>query len=119
MFTLSDIGLLFDIAGAIMLAQGLVVESLAALSLQKVRFWGAHDRISSTTTQQVIEARCGLAFLILGFIGQIVGAHNQVKVEAWFFWFAAALLTGCCFVVHHFAVTYVRRHIKQDSLGSS
>lgn len=118
MFTLADIGLLFDIAGAVMLAQGLVLESLGDLARNRIRFWGAHDRISSTTTQQVIEGRSGLGLLILGFIGQILGSHIQIKVDAGFFWFVAILLIGCCLAVHHFAVSYAKRHVKQDSLST-
>lgn len=119
MFTLSDIGLLFDIAGAIVLAQGLFMESLEEVTSKRVLFWGSHDRISSMTSQQIIETRGGLSLLILGFVFQLIGGHASLTIHDGLFWAIAGALVVCCVIIRRLAISYAPKDTTQDNLRKS
>lgn len=76
----SVVGLLFDIAGAIALACGLIISRSDAIELGVSRYSGSTDEENLELTQvqdrlkQSRNAKIGLVLLILGFSLQLVGS---------------------------------------------
>ncbi|MGC2825644.1 MAG: hypothetical protein WA322_15620 [Pseudolabrys sp.] len=76
---IESIGLLLNIAGAIVLAWGLMIDRKTAIGLGVDRHAGATDEENLRPTvkdrlRQSQNAEIGLALLVFGFIGQLV-AH--------------------------------------------
>jgi hypothetical protein len=121
MFGLSDIGLLLDIGGAFLLAQGLIFKPLITSLRESQSMWGANLKHLKSLREQVYDARVGLALLLSGFLGQLIGAHYQVSIDSYWFWGLAASLLVIFWLVHiganHFASADVERAKTLEGTG--
>jgi drug/metabolite transporter (DMT)-like permease len=89
---LAAVGLVFDIAGALLLAWGIVRGSTAQIRAQAGTFWGANFNLAKGLIEQQTDAFAGLPCLVFGFALQLFGGIGWPTPHSPWWWLLATAL---------------------------
>jgi uncharacterized membrane protein (DUF485 family) len=82
-FQINDIGLMFDIAGATILAFGFMSKTTDKIFDEASTKWNGNSTVVESLLAQKIEAWVGLILLAIGFILQLIGNHVKIDCVNW------------------------------------
>jgi hypothetical protein len=74
-FILSRIGLLYDAGGAIILVWGFMSQGKQAYR-EAISFYGPDE--PKTVVETKVDSIVGLSFIVVGFLGQLLGSDNDI-----------------------------------------
>lgn len=116
-FTLTDLGLLFDIAGAVVLALDILLNALPTnaprLVLASSALSDCNTHLLKSNFQQAISTLIGVVLLVAGFGLQLWGNHSG---EKWIplIWFLFAIGVGIVLVswAHHYSKRFADKKVR-------
>jgi drug/metabolite transporter (DMT)-like permease len=89
---LAAVGLVYDIAGAVLLAWAILRGSAAQIRAQAGTFWGANFNLAKGLLEQQTDAFVGLPCLVLGFVLQLLAVVGGPAPHSPWWWLLAAAL---------------------------
>lgn len=113
---MQEIGLILDIIGSFWLAFAFVIKRIDKIVEESMTYWDQNISLMRSMCYQKAEAVIGLAFLIVGFLSQIVGIkYKNLMIDlSWFYIFVIFLLL---FILSYFCfVKILRRKFFRDVL---
>jgi hypothetical protein len=86
-----DIGLVLDITGAFFLAQSFVLKKKEEIARETASYFDSNPFLLRNACYSSVEARVGVFFLVLGFVGQYVADTQAFPPGPGSYWWATML----------------------------
>lgn len=113
-FSLTDIGLVLDIAGACLLLLGSIIKASCSIFWESTALSDWNPYLLKTNFQQSFQVRVGAILLSLGFLAQITGNHcKDFIVSLYSLLFICIFVVALCAWAYRYSSKYAEKEIQR------